>query len=307
MMRYKFYTADVFSDRIFGGNPLAVIPQAEGLNAEQMQRVAREFNFSETVFVFPPETPQGTRRLRIFTPTTEIPFAGHPTVGTAFVLSAIGEIVLQGETTKIVFEEGVGAVPVKIRAEAGNPIYSELTVAKLPEFGSKPPAIAELASMLSLDVSDLLAGDRSPQAVSCGIPFLFIPLRNREALGKAQLKREKWQQLLSNYWTTSVYVFCYDPELEGSDLRGRMFDPGFGIEEDPATGSAVAALAGYLGIRHSLRDGTLKWTVEQGFEMGRPSILQVEADKENGNIKAIRVGGASVLVSEGMITVQRVE
>jgi trans-2,3-dihydro-3-hydroxyanthranilate isomerase len=302
-MRYKFYTADVFSDRIFGGNPLAVFPQAEGLNAEQMQRVAREFNLSETVFVFPCETPQGTRRLRIFTPTTEIPFAGHPTVGTAFVLGAIGEIALQEEMTKIVFEEGVGAVPVKILSKAGKPSYCELTVAKLPEFGSPPPAIADLAAMLSLDSSDLLDGENSPQVVSCGIPFLFIPLRNRAVLGRAKLNRDKWQQLLSNFSTTSVYIFCYEPELVGSDLRGRMFDPGFGIEEDPATGSAVAALAGYLGIRHSLEDGTLKWTIEQGFEMGRPSLLKVEADKENGNLKAVRVGGASVLVSEGMMEI----
>lgn len=302
-MRYKFYTADVFSDRIFGGNPLAVFPHAEGLNTEQMQRVAREFNLSETVFVFSPDTSQGTRRLRIFTPTTEIPFAGHPTVGTAFVLGAIGEITLQDEIVKIVFEEGVGAVPVKIRTEIGNPVYCELTVAKLPEFGSEPPAIADLAAMLSLDAADLLDGENSPQAISCGIPFLFIPLRNRAALERAKLNRDIWQQLLSNFWTTSVYPFCYEPELEGSDVRGRMFDPGFGIEEDPATGSAVAALAGYLGTRHSLRDGTLKWTVEQGFEMGRPSLLQAEADKENGEIVAVRVGGASVLVGEGTIEI----
>ncbi|NJK50417.1 PhzF family phenazine biosynthesis protein [Candidatus Gracilibacteria bacterium] len=302
-MRYQFYTADVFSDRIFGGNQLAVFPKAEGLTPEQMQKVAKEFNFSETVFVFPPETPQGTRRLRIFTPAVELPFAGHPTVGTAYILGAIGEIILQEDVTTIIFEEGVGAVPVKIRTEQGKPVYSELTAAKLPEFGLQPPSIAELASMLSLEPSDLLDEDNAPQAVSCGLPYLFIPLRDREVLGRVKLNQERWKQLLSNYWASSVYVFCYDPELKGSDVKGRMFDPGYGIAEDPATGSAAAALAGYLGIRNQLTDGTLKWVVEQGFEMGRPSILHVEADKENNQIKAVRVGGSSVLVSEGIMEI----
>jgi trans-2,3-dihydro-3-hydroxyanthranilate isomerase len=310
-MRYQFYTADVFSDRIFGGNPLVVFPQAQGLSSEQMQKVAREFNLSETVFVFPPETNGGTRRLRIFTPAVELPFAGHPTVGTAYVLAAIGEIALSKEVTTIVFEEGVGAVPVKILTQAGKPVYSELTAAQLPQFGSPPPAVAELASMLSLETAELLNNEDYPQAISCGIPFLFIPLRDRTALAKAKLNRDRWQQLLSNYWTTSVYIFCYEPELPGSSIRARMFDPAFGIEEDPATGSAATALAGYLGSRdrqalqeaYRTSDGTLKWTIEQGFEMGRPSILQVEADKINNQIQEIRVGGASVLVSEGTIEI----
>lgn len=300
-MRYKFYTADVFTDQIFGGNQLAVFPKAEGLEPQQMQQIAREFNISETVFVFPPQTPQGTRRLRIFTPGTELPFAGHPTVGTAYILSTIGEISLQGEMTTIVFEEGVGLVPVKIRAQNSKPVYTELKAAQMPEFGSEPPLIKDLAAMLSLDTCDLLNGENSPQAVSCGVPFLFIPLRNREVLGKAQLKRELWQQLLSSYWASSVYLFTYDPELSGSDLRARMFAPALGIDEDPATGAAATALAGYLSIRNPLIDGTLGWIVEQGFEMGRPSLIKVEADKENHKIKEIRVGGSSVLVSEGTI------
>jgi trans-2,3-dihydro-3-hydroxyanthranilate isomerase len=268
-----------------------------------MQRVAREFNYSETVFVFPPETLKGTRRLRIFTPTVELPFAGHPTIGTAYILGAIGEIELLEDATKIVFEEGVGAIPVKILSEQGKPVYSELTTAKLPEFGLKPPSISELASMLSLKPSDLLDGEDAPQAFSCGLPYLFIPLRDRSALGRVKLNQERWKQLLSDYWASSVYVFCYEPELKGSDIRGRMFDPGYGIAEDPATGSAVAALAGYLGMRNKLTDGTLKWVVEQGFEMGRPSILHVEADKQNNQIKVVRVGGSSVLVSEGVMEI----
>ncbi|MGK7876894.1 MAG: PhzF family phenazine biosynthesis protein [Xenococcaceae cyanobacterium] len=306
-MRYQFYTADVFTDRVFGGNQLAVFPNAQGLDSKQMQQVAREFNISETVFVFPPEKPEGDRRLRIFTPNTELPFAGHPTVGTAHILTAIGDIPLKDEVTTLVFEEGVGAVPVKVRAEGGKPVYAELTAAQLPEFGPEPPPLADLASMLSLEVSELLDGDNSPQAVSCGVPFLFIPLCNCNALGRVQLNRELWKQLLSSYWAPQVYVFTYDPELGGSDLRSRMFAPALGVEEDPATGSAATALAGYLGIRNELADGTLRWVVEQGFEMGRPSLLQVEADKENGKIKEIRVGGSSVLVSEGIMEIPKPE
>jgi trans-2,3-dihydro-3-hydroxyanthranilate isomerase len=302
-MRYQFYTADVFTDHVFGGNQLAVFPKAGGLDTGQMQKVAREFNLSETVFVFPPETPQGTRRLRIFTPGVELPFAGHPTVGTAFVLSAIGEIPLQGEMIEIVFEEGVGPVPVKIFAERGRPVYTELTAAKLPEFGPEPPAIADLAAMLSLEAADLLAGAMKPQAVSCGIPFLFIPLRNREVLGRAKLNRDLWERFLSRYWAPSVYLLTDDPELQGSDWRSRMFAPAMGIEEDPATGAAATALAGYLGICDQFSDGTLKWVVEQGFEMGRPSLIKVEADKKQDKITEIRVGGASVLVSEGTMEI----
>ncbi len=304
-MLYHFYTADVFTDRIFGGNQLAVFPQAQGLAPQQMQQVAREFNFSETVFVFPPQMPKNDRRLRIFTPASEIPFAGHPTVGTAHILTAIGEIPLQGELTEIVFEEGVGQVPVKVRAREGKPVYAELTAAQLPEFGPQPPSRVELASMLSLETSDLLNGDNSPQAVSCGIPFLFIPLRNRNALSRIQLNRELWKQLLQSYWAPSVYVFSCEGELSSSQqIHSRMFAPAFGVEEDPATGSAATALAGYLSIRNQQADGTLKWVIEQGVEMGRPSTLQLEADKENGEIKQIRVGGASVIVSEGKMKIQ---
>ncbi len=154
-MTYKFYTADVFTDKIFGGNQLAVFPQAQGLTSDIMQQIAKEFNLSETVFVLPSENPQATRRLRIFTPGAEIPFAGHPTVGTAYVLSAISDIPLTGDTTTILFEEGVGLVPVTIRAENGQPIYTELTAAQLPEFGPEPPPQADLAAMLSLEVQDL--------------------------------------------------------------------------------------------------------------------------------------------------------
>ncbi len=302
-MRYRFYTADVFTDRIFGGNPLAVFPQGEGLGTAQMHQIAREFNLSETVFVFPAERPGHTRRLRIFTPGAELPFAGHPTIGAAHILASIGEIVLQEAVTRVVFEEGIGPVPVSIHAEDGRPVFATLTAAQLPEFGSAPPSVDMIAATLSLEVSDLLMGENGPQAVSCGLPFLFVPVRDRRAIGRARLNRDAWQRFIAPYWAPHLYVFTYDPALRGSDLRARMFAPALEIEEDPATGAAATALGGYLGVRDSRSDGTLHWKVEQGFEMGRPSILHVEAEKAKGQIVLIRVGGAAVLVSEGTMEV----
>lgn len=180
---HVFHTLDVFTDHVFGGNPLAVFPHALGLETEQMQAVARELNLSETVFVLPPDHAVHTRRLRIFTPGTELPFAGHPTVGTAHLLAAIGEIPLDGAETQIVFEEGVGPVPVTVRASDGQPISAQLSAARLPEFGPAAPSIADIADVLSLETRDI-ASDPPPAAVSCGVPFLFVMLTSLEALAR---------------------------------------------------------------------------------------------------------------------------
>lgn len=302
-MRYRFYTSDVFTDRVFGGNPLAVFPKAQGLSPDQMRQIAREFNLSETVFVFPAEQPEHTLRLRIFTPGAELQFAGHPTIGAAFVLAVTGEISLEGEVTRVVFEEGVGAVPVSIRVVDGQPAFVQLTAPQLPEFGTSPPPSETIAATLSLDVSDLLRGESGPQAVSCGLPFLFVPLRNRDAVSRVQLNRGLWERYLSSYWAPHVYVFAYGSKLGGSRIHARMFAPAIGIEEDPATGAAATALAGYLGARNETREGTLQWRIGQGLEIGRPSILYVEAEKARGEIVSIRVGGTSVLVSEGIMRI----
>ncbi|HKI05704.1 MAG TPA: PhzF family phenazine biosynthesis protein [Thermoanaerobaculia bacterium] len=303
-MRHRFLTADVFTRRVFGGNPLAVFPDGRGLSEAQMRQATREMNLSETVFVLPPENPQHTRRLRIFTPETEMPFAGHPTVGTAIVLASIGEVPLTGEETSIVFEEGVGPVPVKIRAEGGVPVFAQLSAARLPAVGPPPPSAEELAGLLSLDPSDVLSGEESPENVSAGVPFLFIPVRDRAVLARCRVRLDRWDALLAGPEAPpELYVFSHDPELPGSHFRARMFAPGLGISEDPATGGAVTAFGGYVGSRAPERDGTLKWTIEQGFEMGRPSLLHLEVDKRDGEVTAVRVGGEAVLVSEGMMEI----
>lgn len=299
-MRHRYLLADVFTDRMFGGNQLAVFPDAREIPDEYMQKIAREFNLSETVFVLPPRDTGNTKRLRIFTPGAELPFAGHPTVGTACVLAAIGAVEIH-DAASIVFEEGVGPVPVHIKKEAGE--YSAtFTAARLPESGPPPPSNDILAQILSIASEDILSGVMEPQAFSCGLPYLFVPVRDRGVLARMKFNTYLSGQHLAKYWTPQVYVFALDPELAGSHVRSRMFAPELGIVEDPATGSAAAALAGYLGSRDKTKDGILHWQIEQGFEMGRPSILQLEATKANGKIAAVRVGGQSVMVGEGMLT-----
>ena len=298
-MNIRYLTCDVFTDRKFGGNQLAVFPDAREVAPELMAPIAREFNYSETTFVFPPDDPSHTARVRIFTPGGELQFAGHPTVGTAHVLATIGAIKLTGDETRIVLEEGVGPVPVVIRSKGGRPDFAQLSVAQLPQVGPPPPAAETLAAALSLSPDDVRNDAMKPETVSCGTPFLFVPLRNRAAVAKAQVKLDLFREALDDYVTNKVMVFAMEAELPGHDVRARMFAPGIGVPEDPATGSAAVGLGGYLAARDSRRDGTLRCVMEQGFEMGRPSILEVEADKQDGKITGVRVGGRTVMVCEG--------
>lgn len=301
-MNARYLTADVFTDRRFGGNQLAVFPDARDIAPELMPQIAREFNYSETTFVLPPADPSHTARVRIFTPGGELPFAGHPTVGTAHVLATIGAIPLTGGVTQIVFEEGVGPVPVTIRATNGRPEFAQLTAAKVPEAGPPAPSARELAAMLSLDEREVLDGGMKAEAVSCGTPFLFVPLRDRAAVARSRINIERLERALDGFVTNMVFVFAMEAEHPGHDVRARMFAPAIGVPEDPATGSACVALAGYLAWRDARADGTLGWVVEQGFEMGRPSILEIEADKRGGVVTAARVGGSTVVVCEGAMT-----
>jgi trans-2,3-dihydro-3-hydroxyanthranilate isomerase len=298
-MNARYLTADVFTDRKFGGNQLAVFPDARQINSDLMPRIAQEFNYSETTFVLPPDDPSHTAKVRIFTPGGELQFAGHPTVGTAHVLASIGAIKLTGDETHIVLEEGVGPVPVTIRAKNGRPDFAQLTAAKLPQIGPPPPSADTLAAMLSLKSGDVLDNGMKAEALSCGTPFLFVPVRDRAAVGRSRIKMDLWESALGGYITKEVFVFAMDAELADNDIRARMFAPGIGVPEDPATGSACIALAGYLAGRDPRTQGTLRWIVEQGFEMGRPSILEIEADKKHGAVTTVRVGGRTVLVCDG--------
>lgn len=305
-MSYRYHTADVFTDRMFGGNQLAVFPDATGITDEQMQAIAREFNFSETVFVLSPDDKKHTRRIRIFTPGRELPFAGHPTVGTAFVLAATGEIPFTGGSERIVLEEIVGPVSVLIRGAAGKPVFAQLTAAKLPESAESPVGSKELARLLGLDASEVLDGMHRPEIWSCGTPFLYVPLRSPDALAKSRVQANVWDEISRSTQIGDMYLVTQDAWARDSSapvsagiVRARMYAPGMGITEDPATGSAAAALGGYLTSRADSGDSSLHWTVHQGVEMGRPSKIELEVDRHGGKLSAVHVGGESVLVSSG--------
>lgn len=290
------HTVDVFTETRFGGNPLAVVLDADGLNTRQMQTIAREFNLSETVFVLKATSPGAAFRIRIFTPDVEMPFAGHPTVGTACVLAELG-LAPQGEDVRFVLEENVGPVPVRVRREAGRAPYAELTTAVLPQRGQEPwPSNAVIAAMLGLHEGDIGA----VATVSCGVPYLLVPLRAPELLAGIEMNVALWREHLYGCWAHHVYVTAQGYEGE---IRARMFAPGSGVIEDPATGSAAVALAGRMALESTIENGTLRAVIHQGLEMGRPSVLHIEADRAGGAVSAVRVGGHSVAVLSGSLRV----
>jgi trans-2,3-dihydro-3-hydroxyanthranilate isomerase len=300
--RFSFHTADVFTALPLTGNAVAVFPEAKGLTAAEMQAIARETGLSETVFVFPPGDSRHTRKVRIFTPGMELPFAGHPTLGTAHVLVATGRVPGAAENLTLVLEEGVGPVRVRVRVRDGAPVFTQLETANLPEPGPPPPDAMTAARLLSLEPADLVAPPHHAATWSAGVPFTFIQVRGREALKRARLDPSLWAAHLKGSGAPHVYVFTLEP-AEGCDAQARMFAPAMGISEDPATGAAAAALPGILGHLDPRPTASLRWTIRQGVEMGRPSTLHVEADKENGLLTAVRVGGETVLVSEGTLWV----
>ena len=295
-MRARFHTLDVFTDRVFGGNPLAVFPDAEDIAAETMQRIARELNLSETVFVTGAE---GTSfAARIFNPMYEMPFAGHPTVGTAMLLAMLGRVPPGERVARLVLREQVGPVPVEVRMEDARPVSAMFAAPRVPEAGPPPPAAAVLAQLLSIDEADL-GGSLATGHQSAGIPFLFVAVRSRDALGRVRLDLGAWEHHLRDAWAPHVYVITDDAGEEGVTLRSRMFAPAMGIVEDPATGAAATGVAGLLAARDARADGTYGWTIVQGVEMGRPSRVLVEADVRDGRVAQVRVAGSAVLVSEG--------
>ena len=301
MREFHFVTLDVFTSTPFGGNQLAVFPDARDIPESQLLPITREFNYSETTFCYPPADPGHAARVRIFTPGAEIPFAGHPTVGTAIALVSLGRAGSPAGESKIVLEENVGPIPVTVRIGEDGSAFAQFAVAKLPEFGPPAPSRGKLAEILSIDAEDILGAPMAPQGVTCGLPFLIVPLRSVDAVSRARVRMEAWDATLKSGWASELFVFARDSEGGVLHYRARCFVPGLNVPEDPATGSANACLAGYLAARASQGDGTLRWTVDQGIEMGRPSRIEIEADRQAGAITAVRVGGGAVRVSEGTL------
>ena len=298
-----YFTLDVFTDQRFGGNPLAVILDARALTSAQMLQVTREFNYSESTFVLPAETPDTTKRVRIFTPGGEVPFAGHPTVGTAIALVFSGDAPATGESVHVVLGENVGPVPVTVRLTDGVPTWAQLSTAIMPI--EKPPMDrAVVAELLGLTLADLMTTDAyAPTDTSCGLPFLIVPLATRDAVSRARIVESVFARTLRGTECAMVMVFAMVHDVPGVDVHCRVFCPDDGVPEDSATGSANAALGGYLAAR-TPRTGTLRWVSQQGIEMGRPSRLEIEVDKTAEGIVAVRVGGSAVLMSEGRLRVR---
>ncbi len=299
-MRLRYYTCDVFTDTRFGGNQLAVLPEADGLRDEQMQQIAREFNYSETTFVLRPQAGHACR-VRIFTPPREVPFAGHPNIGTAFVLATMGVFGPLDALRSVTFEERAGLVPITIHKRQGERIWCELTAPQSLTLG-KTVSVQSVAAAVSLTTDDVLTTAHAPQVASVGLPFLVAELRDRDALERARPDLSGLEGLVAE-GAVPPYVHLYVRTSDGFDIRARMFAPLDGIPEDLATGSANCALAGLLSHIDDAVNGAFSWRIAQGVEMGRPSVLEARTEKRDGAVATVWIGGECVMVSEGLIEV----
>lgn len=299
-MKIAFQTVDVFTDTRFGGNPLAVIPDATGLTTPQMQAIAGEFNLSETTFVLPPRDPAHTAQVRIFTPRAELPFAGHPNVGTAFVLARAGRChgrPILGD--RLLFEEIAGLVPIDLSRDDGVVVSARLAAPRPLTLGDAlDPAI--VAAMVGLDTADILTARHPPVIASCGNDFLYAELASRAALAKASARTDRLAEHLPMTRAVGVHLYVASDE-PGIAIQSRMFAPLHGVPEDPATGSANVTLVGLLAHVRPERDLALSLTIGQGFDMGRPSRLEARAEKRDGRVVATFIGGRCVPVMGGTI------
>jgi trans-2,3-dihydro-3-hydroxyanthranilate isomerase len=280
-----------------------VITNGRGVREETMQAIAKEFNLSETTFVLPPDDPRHDWRVRIFTPGSELPMAGHPTIGTAFVL-AREHLIARGEReSNIVLEEGVGPVPVRVEFENGEPVFAEMSQ-PLPRFGPRLDDAGAVAAMLSLDAADI--DERLPlEVVSCGVPFLFVPLRSLDAARRARPRADLLERAAERGGVPpTVFVFTREVESASSTVHSRMFAPGIGITEDPATGGASGPLGCYL-VRYGLVecDPAAEIASEQGLEMGRPSYIRIRIEQRREEITVVRVGGQCHFMGGGFIEI----
>jgi trans-2,3-dihydro-3-hydroxyanthranilate isomerase len=304
MRRLHYHLVDVFTDRAFGGNPLAVVTNGRGVDDATMQAIAKEFNLSETTFVLPPADPRHDWRVRIFTPGSELPMAGHPTVGTAFVLAREHLIPRGGRESNIVFEEGVGPVPVRVEFEDGEPSFAEMSQ-PLPTFGARLDDRRAVAAMLSLAESDL-ASELPVEIISCGVPVIYVPLRSLDAARRARPRMDLLERVADEHGVPpEVFVFTREVEGAGSTVHSRMFAPGLGIAEDPATGAASGPLGCYL-VRYGLvaGDPAAEIVSEQGIEMGRPSYVRIRIERRGKEFTAVKVGGQCHFMGEGFIEIQ---
>lgn len=301
----KFYQADVFTAQPFGGNPVAVFPDADGLTDEQLQKIAREMNLSETVFVFPPSDPAAVVRLRIFTPTQEIPFAGHPVVGALYVLARLGSVTAPEPVTRVLYECNIGVFPVELHTREGHVSRVVMTQPQ-PQFVGTVEDTEDLYKVAgSLGISkSVIVGTKWPlEVVSTGLPVLIVPVRTLTAVRSIEANDDAIVDLCSRFGTNGIMVFTTVTVEPFATVHARMFAPSIGISEDPATGSAGGALGAYL-VHHGVVEvaPTTELFIEQGYEIERPSSMLVQVESDDDMIQSVKVGGQCVMVAEGMLT-----
>jgi trans-2,3-dihydro-3-hydroxyanthranilate isomerase len=303
-MKRRYVTVDVFTDQMFGGNPLAVVLDAAGLSTAQMQAVAMEFNYSETTFVLPPDDPAHTAKVRIFTPRSEVPFAGHPNVGTAFVLARQSHFARAAADGTFLFEEAAGLVPMKLLREHGLTVGAEL---RAPQGLSRNSVVSRdaAAACLSLEPADVAMQVHAPQVISVGLPFLVVELGSREALRRSKPDVARHAELLPLDGADAVFAYwrARDEPAAAHEtvLHARMFAPLDGIVEDPATGSACAATIALLSSLELDDEAELAWRIHQGVDMGRPSLLLGRTSSRDSTAIATHIGGRCVPVLEGIL------
>lgn len=300
MHKRRYATLDVFTAIPFAGNPLAVVLDAIGLDDDAMQAIAREFNLSETVFVFPPADPAHRARLRIFTPARELPFAGHPTVGTAVLLAVLDDHRGAGE---FILEEQVGPIRCRTRPSVVDAAgHADFDLPRIPSReGDVGVEGAVMAQALGLAPEDLRVDGWPAEPWSAGNPFVFVPLASLDAAGRCRVDLATFEDAFRVTGRAAAFVFCRETSVTGHDFHARMFAPSFGMIEDPATGSAVAGFAGYLAAHGGYGDGDHLVRIEQGIEMGRPSLMELRMTMTGGRLTAASIGGSAVKVAEGML------
>jgi len=294
-MKYPFHLVDVFSSTPFGGNQLAILPDATGISTEGMQKIAREFNFPESTFVLP-KNDLNTYRVRIFTPRAELDFAGHPTIGTACAL-VMKQRVQTTDPIRLMLEENIGPVRVDVAQRNGG-YHGTLTLSGKIDAPTGAPAPADLAGVLSIEPAEV----SQTFFAGVGLPFCFAQLKSNEAVDRAAVNRAVWTATLSRAWSPNLFFFAGDLR-DGGKLYARMCAPALGVEEDPATGSACAALVGAMASKHDFGGAVYRLSIQQGVSMGRRSEIQAEAHKSGGVVTSVSVSGATTYIASGEIEV----
>lgn len=302
-MKRRYVVLDVFTTRPLEGNPLAVVLDSEGLDTATMQRIAVEFQLSETVFVQPAVHPAHSAAVRIFTPGRELPFAGHPTVGTAALLAEerFGDVAAAIDAV-VMLEEKVGTVRAAVRLDPVKPTYAEFDAPRLPREIRRPlPPKGAIADSLGIEATEIGFENHVPCIYEAGVPFAFVPVDGLDVVARARLDIDIWLDALGEDEPLPVYVYCRETMLHDSTFHARMFDVDTGIIEDPATGSAAAAFAGPIARFDTPTKGTHHQRIEQGFEMGRPSLIDLTLEMNGGELASVRIGGSAVRVAEGVL------